>query len=325
MRTTTKASPLSLQKVFKPAFASAGECTIAKKSSRHIGSTLRSLLIASCLQFPILCHALDVDPGDYTPMPAGTKLGLVYLQHAERDDFFLNGDRLSDKYKLDSDVAILRGVRYQDIADHLTNIQLLLPFGHLSAGEDIDALGSESGMGDPILANAIWINKEPSLNRALAITQYLFLPLGEYDKDNLMNLGENRWKYVFQGGYMHGLSNDIIIDLVADVTFFGDNDDYTPAGLTLEQDPQYQVQGFIRHKMGEKAAIHVGYSRLWGGETEVDGIRLGDESNQEKMLAGGSYFVTPRTQLLATFGRDISVESGFKEESRLNLRLLHVF
>lgn len=325
MKTTTKACPLTLHKVSKPALASALECSIPKKTSRHTSSILRSLLIASCLQFPILCHALDVDPGDYTPMPEGTKLGLLYLQHAERDEFYLNGDKLSDKYKLDSDVAILRGVRYQNIGGYLTNIQLLLPFAHLSAGGDIDSLGSESGMGDPILANAIWIDKEPSLNRALGITQYLFLPLGEYDKDNPMNIGENRWKYVFQGGYMHGVSNNIVIDLVADVTFFGDNDDYTPADLTLEQDPQYQMQGFIRYKTSDKSAIHVGYSRLWGGETEVDGVRLGDESNQEKMLAGGSYFVTPRTQLLATFARDISVESGFKEESRLNLRLLHVF
>lgn len=325
MKTTTKACPLTLHKVSKPALASALECSTPKKTGRHTNSILRSLLIASCLQFPILCHALDVDPGDYTPMPEGTKLGLLYLQHAERDEFYLDGDKLSDKYKLDSDVAILRGVRYQNIGGYLTNIQLLLPFAHLSAGGDIDALGSESGMGDPILANAIWIDKEPSLNRALGITQYLFLPLGEYDKDNPMNIGENRWKYVFQGGYMHGISNNIVIDLVADVTFFGDNDDYTPADLTLEQEQQYQMQGFIRYKTGDKSAIHVGYSRLWGGETEVDGVRLGDESNQEKMLAGGSYFVSPRTQLLATFGRDISVESGFKEESRLNLRLLHVF
>lgn len=325
MKITKKACHPTLHKASKPTLASTLECSIAKKTSRHTSSTLRALVIASCLQFPILCHALDVDPGDYTPMPEGTKLGLLYLQHAERDEFYLDGNKLSDKYKLDSDVAILRGVRYQDIGGYLTNIQLLLPFANLSAGDDIDALGSESGMGDPILANAIWINKEPSLNRALGITQYLFLPLGEYDKDNPMNIGENRWKYVLQGGYMHGLSNDIVIDLVADVTFFGDNDDYTPADLTLEQDPQYQMQGFIRYKTGDKSAIHVGYSRLWGGEAEVDGVRLGDESNQEKMLAGGSYFVSPRTQLLATFGRDISVESGFKEESRLNLRLLHVF
>jgi hypothetical protein len=42
-------------------------------------------------------------------------------------------------------------------------------------------------------------------------------------------------------------------------------------------------------------------------------------------MLGGSYFVTPKAQLLATLGRDLSVENGFKEESRVNLRLLYVF
>lgn len=186
-------------------------------------------------------------------------------------------------------------------------------------------MGSETGMGDPILANAIWINQDPSANRALGITQYLFLPLGDYSKNKELNIGENRWKYVLQTGYMHGIGSSFILDLVADVTFFGENDSYSSSDLTLKQDPQYQMQGFVRYKLGERAAIHVGYSRLWGGERKIDGAGLGDESAQEKIMVGGSYFFTPKAQALATFGRDISVDNGFKEESRLNLRLLYAF
>lgn len=291
----------------------------------RIRHAFRLMILVFCLQLSIVCHALDVDPGDYTPMPDGTKLGLVYLQHAERDDYYVRGNRLSDKYNLQSDVAILRGVSYQEFAGLLTNIQLLLPFGHLSAGGDIKTMGSETGMGDPILANAIWIHQDPSANRALGITQYLFLPLGDYSKNKELNIGENRWKYVLQGGYMHGIGSHVILDFVADVTFFGDNDSYSPDDLTMKQRPQYQMQGFARYKLSERATIHVGYSRLWGGEREVDGTDLKDESGQEKLMLGGSYFVTPKAQLLATLGRDISVDNGFKEESRLNLRLLYVF
>ena len=325
MKKIKKACPLDVHPSVEACPVQTSENITAKGSGERLKSTSRSLLLSLFLQLPAFCYALDVDPGDYTPMPDGTRLGLLYLQHAERKDFYLNGNRLSEKYRLESDVAILRGVQYQNIGEHLINLQLLLPFGHLSAGGDIDALGSESGIGDPILANAIWISKEPSLNRSLAITQYLFLPLGDYSKDKVLNLGENRWKYVFQGGYMHGLSNDMIVDIVADVTFFGDNDSYTAKSLTLKQAPQYQMQGFIRYKLSEQLTVHAGYSRLWGGEREVDGVRLDDESNQAKFMLGGSYFATPRTQLLATLGRDISVDNGFKEESRLNFRLLHAF
>jgi hypothetical protein len=40
---------------------------------------------------------------------------------------------------------------------------------------------------------------------------------------------------------------------------------------------------------------------------------------------GSGYFFDPRTQLLAVYGRDLSVRNGFKEGQRLNLRLLRAF
>jgi hypothetical protein len=301
------------------------KCIVASKVSRRVSVIFRSIALALCLQVPILCYALDVDPGDYTPLPDGTKLGLLYLQHAERNDLYVDNDKVSSKSKLDSDIAIFRAVSYQDFAGLLTNIQLLLPFGHLSAGGDIGALGSETGMGDPILANAIWLDQDPSTQRAFGLTQYLFLPLGDYSKNNDLNIGENRWKYVLQAGYTQGITDKIILDLVADVTFFGENDSYTSRDLTLKQDNQYQAQGYLRYMLSEKLSAHIGYSRSWGGETEVEGVSQKDEGNQQKVMLGGSYFITPKTQILATFGRDVSVDNGFKEDSRLNLRFLYLF
>lgn len=325
MNIITTAHALRAANTLKSSSDASVDCLRKNNSHCRIMHAFQLATLMLGLQLPIVCHALDVDPGDYTPMPDGTQLGLLYLQHAERHDYYVRGNQLSDKYNLYSDVSILRGVSYQTFAGVLTNIQLLLPFGHLSAGGDIKGMGSESGMGDPILANAVWIHQDPSTNRALAVTQYLFLPIGDYNKNKELNIGENRWKYVLQGGYMHGIGSRVILDFVADVTFFGDNDRYSSRDLTLKQDPQYQMQGFIRYMFSERAAMHVGYSRLWGGQRKVDGTELEDESRQAKIMLGGSYFVTPKAQLLATLGRDLSVENGFKEESRVNLRLLYVF
>ncbi|WP_244109490.1 hypothetical protein [Burkholderia anthina] len=40
---------------------------------------------------------------------------------------------------------------------------------------------------------------------------------------------------------------------------------------------------------------------------------------------GAAWFFNPSTQILATWGRDLSVENGFKETNRINLRLLKAF
>jgi hypothetical protein len=44
-----------------------------------------------------------------------------------------------------------------------------------------------------------------------------------------------------------------------------------------------------------------------------------------KMQVGSAVFVGPKTQLLATWGRDLKVDRDFKESSQLNLRLLQLF
>ena len=66
-------------------------------------------------------------------------------------------------------------------------------------------------------------------------------------------------------------------------------------------------------------------SRDWGGETKLGGVRQDDESNRSKFTIGAAWFVEPTVQVIANVGRDISVDNGPKEDSRLNLRLLKVF
>ncbi|MDI1294372.1 MAG: hypothetical protein PSY12_00505, partial [bacterium] len=69
----------------------------------------------------------------------------------------------------------------------------------------------------------------------------------------------------------------------------------------------------------------VGGSFVTGGETRIDGIRQQDQASNWKGNVGMAWFPAKTVQLLATYGRDISVRSGFRESNRLNLRLLKVF
>ncbi|MNI94376.1 hypothetical protein D3C73_1524700 [compost metagenome] len=66
-------------------------------------------------------------------------------------------------------------------------------------------------------------------------------------------------------------------------------------------------------------------SRLWGGESEVNDAELDDKPGTQKFTIGTSYFVTPSTQLMFNYGRDTSVDNGFKESDRINLRIMQMF
>ncbi|WP_371229578.1 transporter [Pseudomonas sp. QE6] len=284
-----------------------------------------AIMLGLSVSLSPMAKAVDVDAGDYTALPEGTNLGLLYYQHAERNTVYSDGHKVPINARLDSDVGILRGVHYMKLGDYIVDPQFLLPFGHLQAKDDTKDLGSDSGTGDLILAATIWLLNDPANRRYFGITPFLYVPTGSYDKDRAVNLGENRWKLALQAGYITGLTDKLTLDLVGDVTFFGHNNDFGPASQTQKQSELYQGQVFLRYNFTERFDVRAGYSKLWGGESEVAGVHLNDEPETRKFTVGASYFVTDGTQLMVNYGRDLSVENGFKEDNRVNVRLMQIF
>lgn len=284
---------------------------------------LSALILGSVLSHSTF--AVDVDAGDYTALPAGTNLAMLYYQDASRDELYSGGNKVAGDYSLASDVGILRGVHFTEIGEYIVDPQFLLPFGMLDAGKDIAALGEESGVGDLILAATVWLVNKPKDNTYFGITPFIYLPTGTYDNKEGLNLGENRYKFALQAGYITNLTDDISLDLVADVMLYGENDEFGATKETMKQEASFQLQAFLRYKMNPGWDFRVGLSQTFGGETEVNGAKMNDAAEITKINVGTSYFVTPSVQLLASYGRDLAVENGFSEDNRLNLRVLKVF
>lgn len=297
-----------------------------------IRKTLRRLTAlaaasAAVLGFATPAHALDVDAGDYTALPAGTNLLLLYYQHATRDKLYSGGDRVPINPGLDSDIGLIRGVHFMDIGGYIVDPQFILPFGKLKAKDDIAALGSESAVGDLLVGATVWFNK-PGAKTHFGITPFLSLPTGKYDRNQALNLGENRWKLILNVGYIDEIAPGLNWDVVGDVTIFGKNDDVNDGlgGITeLKQKPQYQFQTFLRKNITPTFDLRGGLSYVTGGETKLGGVNQDNRVSTSKFQFGGAWFVGPATQLLATYGRDIKVREGFKVNNELHLRFLQIF
>lgn len=284
------------------------------------------LLAAALALSASAAQAIDIDAGDYTALPEGTNVGLVYLQHAERGGLFSAGKQVPGNNGLDSDIGILRLIHFMKIGGYTVDPQVLLPFGQLKGtGNMGPVLGQGSGTADVILAATVWTINEPENKRYLGITPFLIAPTGTYDSTKALNLGENRWKYALQVGFIQGVGEKLSFDLAADVTSYGSNNNANAAGQSLTQAPSYQVQGFVRYALSPTWDLRAGLSRTRTGETTLGGVSQGDAGTVDKMQLGTAVFVSPTTQLLASWGQDMSVENGFKEASRLNVRLLRVF
>lgn len=292
------------------------------KFSRTLPPLTALAAAASLLATP--ARAIDIEAGDYTALPAGTNLGLVYYQHATRDKLYADGDQVPINPKLDSDIGVLRGVHYMDIGGYIVDPQFLLPFGKLKAKDDIAALGSETGVADLILAATVWFNK-PDSKTHFGITPFLYVPTGSYDKNDPLSLGENRWKFALQAGYIFPIAEKWTVDLVGDVTLFGKNDDFGPAGQSLKQKPLYDFQAHLRYHISPATDLRAQIGYKTGGETEVDGVDQDNRAGDTRIKFGMTHFIGPKTQLLATYNRDLSVRNNFKIEHGIQFRVLQIF
>ncbi|URD45380.1 transporter (plasmid) [Pseudomonas sp. BYT-5] len=267
-------------------------------------------------------HAIDIDAGDYTAAPAGTNVGLLYMQHAESKKLYIDGHQAPVDGRLRTDIGILRAIHFMDFNGYIIDPQILLPFGELRANGSFEkTLGSNAGVGDPILAATLWTLNDPIKRRYFGVTPFIYVPVGTYDHNEALNLGENRWRYALQAGYIHGLGEKFTVDLAADVTLYGDNDEYGSSKQKMEQDPTYQVQAFGRYHVTPSVDFRVGVAHSWIGAIDVDGSTVTDRAKETKFTAGVGYQVNPKLSFLALYGRDLDVTDGFKEQNRFNFRL----
>ncbi|MBN3790924.1 transporter [Burkholderia sp. Ac-20353] len=268
--------------------------------------------------------AIDVDAGDYTALPAGTNLGMLYYQHAEDNRIMSNGTQVAGG-KLTSDIGILRGVHFMNIGGFTVDPQFLLPFGNVRGSRNLEGLGSSGGTADLIFAATVWLVNNPDKKTYFGITPFLYVPTGSYDRNRALNLGENRWKGALQAGFITPLVGNLLLDLIADVTFYGNNTNYGPAGSTLRQDPLFQGQAWLRYNVTSTFDVRAGFSQSFGGRTTIDGVSQDNRTSTNKFSVGFAWFPAPTWQVLGTYGQDISVQNGPKEADRFNLRLLKVF
>jgi|APMI01.1.fsa_nt_gi hypothetical protein len=282
---------------------------------------------AASLALTAPARAIDLDAGDYTALPAGTNALVVYGQHATRDKLYSKGDQVPIHPGLDSDIGILRGVHFMEVGGLIIDPQFLLPFGRLKGKDDTAALGSSSGVGDLILASAIWFT-QPGAKTHFAVTPYLWLPTGKYNRNDPLSLGENRYKFALQVGSIHELAPGVNLDLAADVTFYGKNTDANNGAggaTTLKQKPLLALQSHLRYQLSPTLDLRGGLFYTAGGETKLGGVDQDNRQATTKFNVGAGWFVAPTTQLLATYGRDIKAREGFKVNNQLNLRLLTLF
>ena len=167
---------------------------------------------------------------------------------------------------------------------------VLVPMGRISGDATRNGVTlfkeSASGFGDPMLEfnlNLIGppaqmsipdaLRYEPGFSLDLLVD--LALPIGEYDNDQQLNIGQNRWygrlgmPIIYQlGPWVPGRRTTL--ELLPAVWLFGDNDDFV--GETMETDPLFQLDAHLSRDFTEHAWGALDLSWYTGGEATLNGV-----------------------------------------------------
>lgn len=282
---------------------------------------MRVALLSIILLVPALAAAQSMDPRAYANVPVGLNFLLAGYTYVEGEVGFDSSSPLQDGHTRVHALPV-GYVRSLDVLGKAGNIALMVPFVDLTATASLngttEARREVSGLGDPTLRMALNFYGAPALRPAeyAAWRQDLIVgaslavsaPLGQYDKDRLVNIGTNRWSVKPELGVSQGLGA-WTVELAAGVTWFSENHEFFN-GNTREQDALYSLQAHVTRQLGGRAWGAFSATYFDGGRTSINGVEQGEKLGGTRLGLTFSLPVDPRNSIRLSAHGGLSARTG---------------
>lgn len=266
----------------------------------HPNSTL--LLAVLPLLAPSSALAVDDGARAYQLAPVGTQMLTAYGIDTNGNQSSAPGSVVRGS-SIDVHVGLLQYTRVLDVGGHATAAFGLLPYGDVTARVKLPrrTLSSRSeGLGDAQLGIVYGLYGSPALSPqeyagfrpgfSAGLLGKVFLPTGEYDSHQAVNLGSNRYAYEVGVPLSYALGESYrdpsltTFDLLPAVIFYGEN--RSPYGADrINQKPLYGGEAHITHNFSRTFWMSADALFWAGGETRTDGQ---DDDNRQRSLSLGA-------------------------------------
>ena len=205
-------------------------------------------------------HAGEIEPRAYVNTPVGINFLLAGYAYTDGGLATAGSSPIKDAH-LRMNTGILAYARTLDVWGKSGKFDVIIPYSQLSGNAMVEGQPRErnvSGFHDPRFRFSVNFYGAPALSVQefasyrqdviIGASVQVSAPLGQYDKDKLVNLGNNRW-FVKPDIGISKAWGAFTLELSTGVYFFSDNDDYF-GGKTLEQDPVSTTQVHATYNFG---------------------------------------------------------------------------
>ncbi len=261
------------------------------------GSCARSihwglLLLISC-SLALDVHAQDLEPRTYTNLPMG-------------QNFVGVGYSYSDGEINPSPSVPLRDIEItmkSTIAAYVRSLDLWGKAGKIDAAwgrvcmdgsgyiKDRYVAGDRCGTMDPTVRLSYLFYGAPAMDmqefrrnpskRVIGASLRVNAPLGDYNNENLINTGSNRWTFIPEIGISNNWGR-FSFEGAFGARLFTDNDNFF-GGTKLEQNPLYQLQAHVIYNLDQGRWVSLNSNYFWGGRTSTDNIK-GDDLQKNSRI-----------------------------------------
>ncbi len=243
-----------------------------------------------CLALAGVALADDMEPRRWTPLPIGTNVVGAGAVYTEGDIAFDPVLKVEDA-TVEVETVAVSYLRAFDFFGRSARVDFLVPHQHATWKGLLDGQSrtvGRIGPADPRIRFSVSLAGAPALppdafrqyrashpvqtvvGAALALT----LPLGEYQKDKVLNLGQNRFVIEPQLGVLHS-RGPWSCELTGSLLFFTDNNEFR-VDKKREQDPLFALQSHVTYTAARGWWLSLGAAYDWGGESMVEGVRMRD-------------------------------------------------
>lgn len=282
--------------------------------TRHALTLATGLLLAA----PFAQADVKPDAGDYTALPKGTDVVVLYQQNPRGDEVYSGGHKVADNLDLDMTVGVLRLIHFTDFfgTGYTWDPQIVIPFGTQEVGASDTRT---SGLGDITFGGTLWTIGDLARNEHLGWSVFVTAPTGS-DKNDGFALSNNRWAVDFQVGYIKGLTERISWDVIAETEFYGDQ-----RSTDARKDPLIQLHNHLRYNFTPDTYAALTYRHNWGGRETLDGQTLATSRDNGTVGISLATMVNKQLQLMGQVMHDTQVREGVKIDNSLQFRLAYFY
>ena len=265
-------------------------------------------------------EAQDLEPRAYTNIPVGVNFIVAGYAYSAGGVLFDPSVPL-DNANIKIHGTVLAYARSIKVGPMSGKIDMILPYAWLSGSADFQGqpVSREvSGLGDARVRMSVNFIGAPALplsgfkdykqDLVVGASLQIYLPMGQYDPERLVNIGTNRFSFKPELGISKTLGH-LQLEFTAGATFYTVNNEFYQ-GKTRLQDPIGSLQGHVNYTFRHGIWAAVDGTYYWGGSSTLDGVKGNDLQKNTRLGCTLAIPVNLHQSLKLYFSMGVSTRTG---------------